>query len=235
LLPEISSQNTHPKVASVLLERQKAEAALAVLRASGCDGQAAGPVPLADALTAVRVRLQCDLLTEGYLYQRAHCDGVKREGRDWASEMEVLVGEVCRLCMRMGILDKMLVLPWRKEEEKYLKKCLLDHAGQDPSSKAGSLLVVFYIQVLPDVLLFVHDKIKPSCSVVKCQTSGIKMCMFYLRFGLLGSIGRPSMVQLIRSCLYLFQSELHGKLELWTVVDLLPKACCVCQLESLVR
>lgn len=131
----------------MLLERQKAQAALSVLRASGRDGQAAGLVPLTDALTAVRVWLQCGLLTEGYLYQRAYVDGVKREGGDCLSSMEVLVSEICRLCMGMGVLDKMLVLPWRKEEEKYVRKCLLDRAGQDPSSTAGNLLVVFYVQV----------------------------------------------------------------------------------------
>ena len=148
LLPEISSLNTHPNVVTVLLERQKAAAALAVLRASGRDGQAPGLVPLTDALTAVRVWLQCGLLTEGYLYQRAYVDGVKREGGDWLSSTEVLVSEVCRLCMGMSLLDKMLVLPWRKEEDKYVRKCLLDRAGQDPSCTAGNLLVVFYIQVL---------------------------------------------------------------------------------------
>lgn len=147
LLPEISSQNIHPKVVGVLLDRQKAEAALAVLRASGRDGQAGGAVPLPDALTAIRVWLQCGLLTEGYLYQRAHCDNVKREGRDWVSEMGVLVEEVCRSCMRMNSLDKMLVLPWRKDEEKIVRKCLLERAGQEPSSTAGNLLVVFYVQV----------------------------------------------------------------------------------------
>ena len=132
----------------MLLERQKSEVALAVLRASGRDAQATGLVPLSDALTAVRVWLQCGLLTEGYLYQRAYVDGVKREGRDWLSSMEVLVGEVCRLCMGMNLLDKMLVLPWRKEEEKFLRKCLLERAGEDPSSTAGNLLAVFYVQVL---------------------------------------------------------------------------------------
>ncbi|KAG0614561.1 hypothetical protein M758_6G186400 [Ceratodon purpureus] len=146
LLPEIASHITHPKVVTVLLERQKAEAALAVLRASGRDGQAAELVPLSDALTAVRVWLQCGLLIEGYLYQRAYVDGVKRESRDWLLSMEVLVGEVCRLCMGMGLLDKMLVLPWRKEEETYVKKCLLERAGNDPSSTAGNFLVVFYVQ-----------------------------------------------------------------------------------------
>lgn len=131
----------------MLLERQKAEAALAVLRATGRDGQAAGLVPLSDALTAVRVWFQCGFLTEGYLSQRAYVDGIKREGRDWLSSMEVLVGEVCRLCMDKGLLDKMLELPWRKEEEKCVRKCLLERAGEDPSSTAGNLLVVFYVQV----------------------------------------------------------------------------------------
>lgn len=145
-MPELCMHNTHPKVVTVLYERQKAEAALAVLRASGRDGQAAELVPLTDALAAVRVWLQCGLLTEGYLYQRAYVDGVKREGGDWLSSMEVLVGDICRVSMKTDLLDKMLVLPWRKEEELYLKKCLLDRAGQDPSSAAGNLLAVFYVQ-----------------------------------------------------------------------------------------
>lgn len=147
LVPELFMHNTHPKVVTVLYERQKAEAALAVLRASGRDGQAAELVPLADALAAVRVWLQCGLLTEGYLYQRAYVDGVKREGGEWLSSMEVLVGDICRVSMKTGLVDKILALPWRKEEELYVKKCLLDRAGQDPSSAAGNLLAVFYVQV----------------------------------------------------------------------------------------
>lgn len=146
LLPEIASHNTHPKVATVLLERRKPEVALAVLRASGLHGLGSGIVPLSDALTTVRVWLQCGLLTEGYSYQRAYVDGVKREEGDWLTSTEVLVSEISRLCMGMSLLDKMLGLPWRKEEEKYVRKCLLNRAEEDPSCTAGNLLVVFYVQ-----------------------------------------------------------------------------------------
>lgn len=148
LLPEIASHNTHPKVVTVLLERQKPEAALAVLRATGRDSQGVGLVPLSDALTTVRVWLQCGLLTQSYLYQRSYVDCVKREGGDWLTSTEVLVSEICRLCMGMSLVNKMLSLPWRIEEEKYVRKSLLDHAGEDSSSTSGNLLVVFYVQVL---------------------------------------------------------------------------------------
>nr|PNR46344.1 hypothetical protein PHYPA_013463 [Physcomitrium patens] len=146
LLPEIASHNTHPKVVTVLLERQKPEAALAVLRATGRDSQGVGLVPLSDALTTVRVWLQCGLLTQSYLYQRSYVDCVKREGGDWLTSTEVLVSEICRLCMGMSLVNKMLSLPWRIEEEKYVRKSLLDHAGEDSSSTSGNLLVVFYVQ-----------------------------------------------------------------------------------------
>ncbi len=131
----------------VLLERGRPEAALAVLHASGQDGQASGAVPLAEALTTLRVWLHCDLLSEGYMYQRAHCDTVKHQGGDWLVEKEVLIREVCRYCADMGLLDRMLVLPWQIEEENFMRKCLLEYSAQDPSSTAGNLLVVFYVQV----------------------------------------------------------------------------------------
>lgn len=40
----------------------------------------------------------------------------------------------------------MLELPWNSDEEKYIHKCLLDYATEDPLRTTGSLLVVFYIQ-----------------------------------------------------------------------------------------
>ncbi|KAH8966469.1 hypothetical protein BDL97_03G026400 [Sphagnum fallax] len=146
LLPEIATHAVHPKVVEVLLERGRPEAALAVLHASGQDGQASGAVPLAEALTTLRVWLHCDLLSEGYMYQRAHCDTVKHQGGDWLVEKEVLIREVCRYCADMGLLDRMLVLPWQIEEENFMRKCLLEYSAQDPSSTAGNLLVVFYVQ-----------------------------------------------------------------------------------------
>ncbi|KAJ7525383.1 hypothetical protein O6H91_17G047900 [Diphasiastrum complanatum] len=173
LLPEIVSPSIHPKVARVLLERQRPDAALAVLRSSGRDSCLGLPNTglnddvatgsLSEAVTAVRVLLECGLLTEAYLYQRAHCRGVKAEEqryhanksnkqegdhviRYYSQEMDVLVGEICWLCIRRNLVDKMLELPWQADEEKTVSNCLFERAVQDPSSAAGSLLVVFFIQ-----------------------------------------------------------------------------------------
>ncbi|KAL3682089.1 hypothetical protein R1sor_000111 [Riccia sorocarpa] len=172
LLPEIVSPNIHPKVAQVLLERGRADIALSVLRSSGRDGrfgvvsktESAVAVPLSEATTAVRVRLQCGLLTEAYLYQRAHWSRVKTdelrgraskirkldqqgdETRSWSEEMEVLVGEICWFSIRSRLLKDMIELPWLGDEEKIIRKYLFDQAVEDPSSTAGNFLVVFYIQ-----------------------------------------------------------------------------------------
>ncbi|BBN16003.1 E3 ubiquitin-protein ligase HOS1 [Marchantia polymorpha subsp. ruderalis] len=173
LLPEIVNPNIHPKVSHVLLERGKADIALSVLRSSGRDGrfgvvnksEQPVAVPLSEAITAVRVRLQCGLLSEGYLYQRAHCSRIKSEearrrtsktrkqdnsetyeSRNWSQEMEVLVGEICWFTIRKSLLKEMIELPWLGDEEKMVKKYLLDQAVQDPSSTAGNFLVVFYVQ-----------------------------------------------------------------------------------------
>lgn len=175
ILPEIVGSTTHPKIARVLLERQNPDAALMVLRCSGRDGQLGvidsgsqrGSVAtLPEAVTAVRVRLECGLLTEAYLYQRTHCLRIKagqskhrrvtfaaqeaeetNRDRDWLAEMEVLVGEICFLCIRRKLVDRMIELPWYREEERFMLKCLLEINMQDPSCSAGSLLVVFFIQV----------------------------------------------------------------------------------------
>ncbi|XP_057812709.2 E3 ubiquitin-protein ligase HOS1 isoform X2 [Cryptomeria japonica] len=174
ILPEIVGSTTHPKIARVLLERQNPDAALMVLRCSGRDGQLGvidsgsqrGSVAtLPEAVTAVRVRLECGLLTEAYLYQRTHCLRIKagqskhrrvtfaaqeaeetNRDRDWLAEMEVLVGEICFLCIRRKLVDRMIELPWYREEERFMLKCLLEINMQDPSCSAGSLLVVFFIQ-----------------------------------------------------------------------------------------
>lgn len=159
----------------MLLERRKPEVALAVLRASGLHGLGSGIVPLSDALTTVRVWLQCGLLTEGYSYQRAYVDGVKREGGDWLTSTEVLVSEISRLCMGMSLLDKMLGLPWRKEEEKYVRKCLLNRAEEDPSCTAGNLLVVFYVQVLHMFLFLSYISISNYSIISKGQYIQLKL------------------------------------------------------------
>ncbi|XP_062073930.1 E3 ubiquitin-protein ligase HOS1 [Humulus lupulus] len=160
LLPEISGPATHPKIAQVLLERGNPDAALMVLRWSGQDGISRS-VPLSEAVTAVRVRVECGLFTEAFLHQRMLCskvrekkygvsadahDDSKGEHKSWKEWVEVLVAEICYLCIRRNMVDRMIELPWNSDEEKHLHKCLLDYAIGDPSSTVGSLLVVFYIQ-----------------------------------------------------------------------------------------
>ncbi|PON97717.1 ELYS-like domain containing protein [Trema orientale] len=161
LLPEISGPATHPKIAQVLLERGNPDAALLVLRWSGQDG-ISWLVSLSEAVTAVRVRVECGLFTEAFLHQRMLCMKLreqksresadasadsKSEHRSWKDWVEVLVAEICYLCIRRNMVDRMIELPWNSDEEKHLHKCLLDYAIGDPSSTVGSLLVVFYIQV----------------------------------------------------------------------------------------
>lgn len=161
LLPEISGPTTHPKVAQVLLERQNPDAALMVLRWSGRDA-ATELISLGEAVTAVRVRVECGLLTEAFMYQRAlclktkekkskygssqHSDDLKDESKSWLDWVEALVTEICFLCIRRNLVDRMIELPWDSIEEKYLHKCLLDFAIDNPSCTVGSLLLVFYLQ-----------------------------------------------------------------------------------------
>ncbi|KAL7165042.1 hypothetical protein ACSBR2_040851 [Camellia fascicularis] len=162
LLPEISGPTAHPKVAQVLLERKNPDAALMVLRWCGRDG-GARVVSLGEAVTAVRVRVECGLLTEAFMYQRMLCmkvkekklkngssqcssDDLKGECRTWVDWVEALVTEICFLCIRRNLVDQMLEFPWNSVEEKYLHKSLLDFAVDDPSTTIGSLLVVFYLQ-----------------------------------------------------------------------------------------
>ncbi|XP_076953163.1 E3 ubiquitin-protein ligase HOS1-like [Bidens hawaiensis] len=160
LLPEIAGPTTHPKVAQTLLERQNLDTALMVLRWSGSDS---GPelVSLNEAVTAVRVRVECGLLIEAFMYQRSICTKVKKarathelsdavNGLNNDSEgevnwLEILVSEICLLCMRRKLVDRIIGLPWNVDEEKHLHKCLLDYAFEEPFTN-GSLLVVFYLQ-----------------------------------------------------------------------------------------
>ncbi|KAH0646817.1 hypothetical protein KY284_034701 [Solanum tuberosum] len=161
LLPEISSPTIHPKVAQVLLERGNPDAALMVLRWSGQDGTQL--ISLREAVTAVRVRVECGLLTETFTYQRLICAKIKEKKlrdeqfqsasaevedqcRSWGLWVETLVTEICCLCIRRNLVDRMIELPWTADEEKHLHKCLLDFAAEDPSTPIGSLLVVFYLQ-----------------------------------------------------------------------------------------
>lgn len=161
LLPEISGPTLHPKVAQVLLERQNPDAALMVLRWSGRDEPRY--VLLEEAVTSVRVQVECGLITEAFMYQRAVCSkvkenktkdisfendlaGVRDESWTWSSWVEALVTEMCCLCLRRSLIDRMIELPWNLDEEKHIRKCLLDFAADDPLSTVGSLLVVFYLQ-----------------------------------------------------------------------------------------
>lgn len=135
-----------------------------VLRWAGRDG---GPhvTSLRDAVTAVRVRVECGLLTEAFMHQRMLCTKVKEKNfnktasgntsekqkgqfSNWVEWVEVLVTEICCLCIRRNLVDRMLELPWNSEEEKYIHKCLLDYAIEDPLRTSGNLLVVYYFQVL---------------------------------------------------------------------------------------
>lgn len=157
LLPEITGPYIHPKVAQALLERQNPDAALMALRCSGRDGGAT-LVSLGEALTAVRIRVECGLLTEAFMYQRMICtkvkdkklkdadDEVKEQLNNWLIWLEILVTEICCLCIKRNLIDRMIELPWNADEEKHLHKCLFDFAIEYPSSTMGSLLVVFYIQ-----------------------------------------------------------------------------------------
>lgn len=131
-----------------------------VLRWSGRDG-GAQLVSLGEAITAVRVRVECGLLTEAFMYQRTLCTKVKDKklrhkssyelthegGPAWTNWVESLVTEICCLCVRRNLVDRMIELPWNSDEEKHLHKCLLDCAVDEPSTTVGSLLVVFYLQV----------------------------------------------------------------------------------------
>nr|XP_016464699.1 PREDICTED: E3 ubiquitin-protein ligase HOS1-like [Nicotiana tabacum] len=132
-----------------------------VLRWSGQDGTQL--VSLRAAVTGVRVRVECGLLTEAFTYQRLVCARIKEKklrGEEfqsasvevedqcwsWGLWMETLVTEICCLCIRRNLVDHMIELPWNADEEKHLHKYLLDFTAEDPSTAIGSLLVVFYLQ-----------------------------------------------------------------------------------------
>ncbi|KAK4804011.1 hypothetical protein SAY86_003828 [Trapa natans] len=162
LLPEISSPSIHPKIAQVLLERQMPDIALMAMRWSGHDSRMQ-LLSLSEAVTAVRIRVECGLLTEAFTHQRMLCteirekknrpmqcvgppEDVKGKCKTWWEWMEVLVTEICYLCIRSRFVDRMIELPWNSDEEKFIHKCLFDYASDDPSTIVGSVLVVFYLQ-----------------------------------------------------------------------------------------
>ncbi|EPS59895.1 hypothetical protein M569_14909, partial [Genlisea aurea] len=159
LLPEMAGSNIHPKIARVLLERENPEASLLALRLSGVDWDCVSSTSLEEAVTVVRVRMECGLMTEAFMYQRMICTKLRDKKQmdqhnevlqdrpqDWPLWLEVLVTEICCLCIRRNMVDRMIELPWNSDEEKHLHKTLLDYATADQASTAGSLLVVFYLQ-----------------------------------------------------------------------------------------
>ncbi|XP_042420850.1 E3 ubiquitin-protein ligase HOS1 [Zingiber officinale] len=170
LLPEIAGPQTHPKIAQVLLERGCPDVALSTLRCSGRDGcynntnlekDYLQDDLVGEAVTVVRVRIECGLLTEAFMCLRMYYSKAKEMSLKhvpnlrfsnpsntefWVYLSEVLVTEICHLCNRRNLIDRMIELPWNSDEEKHLHKCLFDYASQDPSSTCGSLLVVFYLQ-----------------------------------------------------------------------------------------
>lgn len=149
-----------------------------VLRWSGRDG-GAQLVSLAEAVTGVRVRVESGLLTEAFMYQRTLCMKVKEnnlkhgfsrnstndsnnELGNWVEWMDALVTEICCLCIRRNLVDRMIDLPWNSGEEKYLHKFLLDYAMENPSTTIGSLLVVFYLKVTTKSIITLKWK-QASC------------------------------------------------------------------------
>ena len=155
LLPKISSKETHPKIAQVLLERQKPDVALVVLKCTGCDSFSAtaniekdGLLCLSEAVTAIRVRIEYGQVTEAFMFHRSYCSRIKEQRpADMMHHVEVMMVEFCEICIERNIVDRIIDLPWDSEEEKYLHKSLFDSAREVPTGPCGSLLVVFYLQV----------------------------------------------------------------------------------------
>ncbi|KAL2327015.1 hypothetical protein Fmac_020442 [Flemingia macrophylla] len=137
LLPEIIGPASHPKIVEVLLERGSPDTTLMVLRWAGRDGEP-HMTSLRDVVTAVRVRVECGLLTEAFMHQRVLCTRVKENNfnkrasadtseklkgqlSNWVEWVEVLVIEICFLCIRRNLVDWMIDLPWNSEEENAYK------------------------------------------------------------------------------------------------------------------
>ncbi|KAE8805802.1 E3 ubiquitin-protein ligase HOS1 [Hordeum vulgare] len=165
LLPKISSKETHPKIAQVLLERQKPDVALVVLKCTGCDSFSATAniekdelLCLSEAVTAIRVRIEYGQVTEAFMFHRSYCSRIKEQRpadmprvedvcrSSWMHHVEVMMVEFCEICIDRNVVDKIIDLPWDSEEEKYLHKSLFDSAREAPTGPCGSLLVVFYLQ-----------------------------------------------------------------------------------------
>lgn len=166
LLPKISSKEAHPKIAQVLLERQRPDMALVVLKCTGRDSfsvtesiEKDGISSLSEAVTAVRVRIEHGHLTEAFVYHRSYCSRVKEQRAadmthagdalrsSWIYHVEGMMTEFCNICIERNLVDKMIDLPWDSEEEKHLHKSLFDYAHEMPTEPCGSLLVVYYLRV----------------------------------------------------------------------------------------
>ncbi|XLR52456.1 hypothetical protein HN51_003180 [Arachis hypogaea] len=124
VLPEISGAASHPKITEVLLERNSTDTALMILRWAGGVGVPHN-ISLRDAVTAVRARIECGLLTEAFMHHRNLCTRVKEKSFNKGSPLEtadvpkgqlsywveVLVTEICCLCIRRNLANGMLELP----------------------------------------------------------------------------------------------------------------------------
>ncbi|KAL2349321.1 hypothetical protein Fmac_003321 [Flemingia macrophylla] len=87
-------------------------------------GRDGGPhmTSLRDVVTAARrVRVECGLRSEAFMHREAFADTsekLKGQLSNWVEWVEVLVTEICFLCIRRNLVDRMLELPWNYEEEK---------------------------------------------------------------------------------------------------------------------
>jgi E3 ubiquitin-protein ligase HOS1 len=204
LLPKISSKETHPKIAQVLLERHKPDMALLVLKCTGRDSFSAtenfekdGISSLSEAVTVVRVRIECGLLTEAFMYHRSYCSKVKEQRSadvthsedafksSWIYHVEMMMTEFCTICIERNLVDKMIDLPWDSEEEKHLHKSLFESAHEMPMKPNGSLLVVYYLRVNILILIFfLYLKVKTRLRGTLEITNGTK------------TLGYPGMMKL---------------------------------------
>jgi hypothetical protein len=97
----------------------------------------------------VRVRIECRLLTEAFMYHRSYCSKVKEQHsakmthaedalkNAWVYHVEMIVTEFCAICIKRNLVDKMIDLPW-DSEKKHLHKSLFDSAHEMPMKPNGS-------------------------------------------------------------------------------------------------
>ncbi|ONM08925.1 low phytic acid3 [Zea mays] len=136
-LPKISSKETHPKIAQVLLERQKYDMALLVLKCTGHGSFSATEnfkkddiSSLSEAVTVVRVRIECRLLTEAFMYHRSYCSKVKEQHsadmthaedalkNSWVYHVEMMVTEFCAICIKRNLSKRY----WKIQLKRLLQK-----------------------------------------------------------------------------------------------------------------